>query len=151
MAVDKATRQRWVREDRQRRHSAGARLDQVVAEMSVIAEAAAASYGESDRVQPDSSPPPGAFSKNGPPIADETRAMLGRLADALEMEVVRIRGGGDPAIRRLSGLDRDTKNQLIMELKNYKPAGWVAFVFDVDKRIVLDLWKLGRERWEAGV
>ena len=124
----------------------GARVDQLLAEMSVLAEASAAKMEhDSGRQHADSSPPPGAFSGQQS-TADEGRALVNRLADVMEVELARVRGGGVPREIKDSQ-HREDKNKRILEV--WFPQGksnrWISYVEDLPEKVVMGLRRLGRE------
>ena len=133
----------------------GQRIDQVLAEMSVLAEASAAKLGrEEGHRHAESTPPPGAFDESAEDTAAETaRAMVNRLAESMELELARIRGGNseNPDHRLLFKArteDRYDKNQRVfMWLRQGNSDRWSAYVEDIPEKVVRDLRQHGKERW----
>ena len=134
----------------------GQRIDQVLAEMSVLAEASAAKLGrEEGHRHAESTPPPGAFDERADdPPAFAAREMVERLAQTMELELARIRGGNseNPDHRLLFKVrteDRLDKNRRIfLWFEQGNSDRWIAYVEDIPEKVVRDLRQHGRERWE---
>ena len=134
------------------RLTAGERLDAIIAQMSVLAEASASTIGsESGHQHAESQPPPGAWSGE-PAMVDDTRQLLHRLADVLEVELIRFRGGDsenpDHRLLRAPRGRREDVNERITKVWGGKSARFVAYVEDVPEKAVQELRKHGRELWD---